>query len=583
MPLMGSLYIGVSGLQTSQNALNTTAHNISNLDTQGYVRQQVQQGTAVYNTIQYNSKAVSNQQLGLGVVYTRTRQVRDTFLDSTYRRESGRSAFYEVSYDAIGEIESLLDEMNGETFEESIQDLWTSVQELAKDPSSAVTQGLFVERCSEFVARSQSVYEGLKEYQLSLNETVKTHVDRINELAQKIKTLNDQIRNIEITNVAGSGITFERANDLRDTRNAYLDELSKYGNISYSEDTDCTVWVQLEGEDLVRGEISYEIGLYKSPETGFYTPFWEKNAKFTLDDDGNKIYSEEEANKAKVFDLKRVISSDLNTDIGALKSALLARGDHAADYTDLLIDRYDYEISQSVCMNVMAEFDQLIHGIATTINSILADAAIKANQDNPSSHYLMTYDEKLGTYVPIQVFQKIASDGYSSDGSGGFSYNEEQVGEYDPVTGKITGYINESLYTTTNLQINTDLLQQSTKLGFVLIDGSVDFGVMEKLKAAFEDETTTLNPNVKKKSSYVDYYGDLVSQIANSGYVYRSLLDSQQATVSAADNAREQIIGVSQDEELTHMIKFQNAYNASSRYINVVDEMLEHIINTLGM
>ena len=46
---------------------------------------------------------------------------------------------------------------------------------------------------------------------------------------------------------------------------------------------------------------------------------------------------------------------------------------------------------------------------------------------------------------------------------------------------------------------------------------------MEKIKAAFENEETTLNPNVKKKSSYVDYYGDLVSQIANSGYVYRSI------------------------------------------------------------
>ena len=51
----------------------------------------------------------------------------------------------------------------------------------------------------------------------------------------------------------------------------------------------------------------------------------------------------------------------------------------------------------------------------------------------------------------------------------------------------------------------------------------------------------------------------------------------------ATSNAREQVIGVSQDEEMTFMIKFQNAYNASSRYINVVDDMLEHIINTLAV
>ena len=80
----------------------------------------------------------------------------------------------------------------------------------------------------------------------------------------------------------------------------------------------------------------------------------------------------------------------------------------------------------------------------------------------------------------------------------------------------------------------------------------------------------------------MDYYGDLVSQVANSGSVYKSILTNQQETVDSTFSAREQIIGVSQDEELSNMIKFQNAYNASSRYINVIDEMLEHILNTLG-
>ena len=84
MPLMGSLYIGKSGLQTSQNALNTTAHNMSNADTTGYVRQQVLLGTSIYNTIKVDFKAVANQQIGLGVTYSKTRQVREYFLDQTY-------------------------------------------------------------------------------------------------------------------------------------------------------------------------------------------------------------------------------------------------------------------------------------------------------------------------------------------------------------------------------------------------------------------------------------------------------------------------------------------------------------------
>ena len=139
-----------------------------------------------------------------------------------------------------------------------------------------------------------------------------------------------------------------------------------------------------------------------------------------------------------------------------------------------------------------------------------------------------------------------------------------------------------SLYTIDNIQINQTLMQQPTLLGFIREDDSVDMDTMEKMKALFMSETNTLNPYVKKTSSFMDYYGDLVSQVANSGYVYESILTNQQETVDSTFSAREQIIGVSADEELANMVKFQNAYNASSRYINVIDEMLEHLLNTLG-
>lgn len=575
MPLMGSLYIGVSGLQTSQNALNTTAHNIANADNVGYVRQQIMLSDNVYNTIKTDKDSISNQQIGLGVVYAKTRQVRDVFLDNTYRREVGRQGFYEVSSDALGEIENLLDEMNGESFNESISGLWESIQELSKDPSSAVTQGLFVERCSEFLSRGQAVYEGLADYQQSLDTQVETLVNQINDYAQRIKELNDQIRVIEAGGYKESNTpdrrvevrSFEEANDLRDERNHLLDELGKIANITYEEEQDSTIWVKLEGEDLVREEVVYKIGIKADSQTGFYNVFWEKNAKHEYDEFGNKIYSDEEVEKAAVFDLERVISSDINTDIGSLKSTLLARGDHKADYTDLLPENYTNSVSQSLCMNIMAEFDQLVHNVATTVNQVLADAADRATALNPNFTYMRDSNGN-----PIQMFTKIATDGYVKDpGTGNYVYMTENQD------------INETLYSTENLQINIDLLRIPTTMGFVLPDGSVDFTTMNKLKEAFTAETNSLNMNTKKKSSFLDYYSDLVSQVANSGSVYNSILESQQLTVNSTSNAREQIIGVSTDEELTYMIKFQNAYNASSRYINVVDEMLEHIINTLGM
>lgn len=557
MPLMGSLYIGTSGLQTSQNALNTTAHNMTNADTTGYVRQQVQQGTKTYNTIKVSYTSVSNQQVGLGVNYSKVKQIRDYFLDQTYRRESGRGAFYEVSAGALEEIESLLDELNGESFQESLEGVWTAVQELSKDPSSAVTQGLLVQKCSQFIERSKAVYNGLCDYQDNLNQQIAGKVNTINQYAQRIKELNDEILKIEC---AG----FERANDLRDERNRMLDELSTMAKISYSEDINGQVSVRLEDEDLVKRDVVYEIGLHEDEQTGFYTPFWIKNASYKLNTLGEKIYNIE---GAEVFELNAIISSELNTDIGALKSMMVARGDHRADYTDIKEENYNYSVSQSVIMNIQGEFDQLIHNVVTTINQVLVDAANAARQ--AGHDYLQNADGS-----PIVVFEKIGAESYVYDAA--TDKWVESTPDESP-----NGY-KGSLFSTTNIIINRELMQVPTKLGFIKEDGSVDYDTVEVMKAKFMEESNTLNPKVKKTTNFMDYYGDLVAQVANSGSVYKGILFNQQTTVNATFSAREQVIGVSSDDELTQMVKFQNAYNASSRYINVISEMLAHIINTLG-
>ena len=114
------------------------------------------------------------------------------------------------------------------------------------------------------------------------------------------------------------------------------------------------------------------------------------------------------------------------------------------------------------------------------------------------------------------------------------------------------------------------------------MDGEEDNATTSALKEAFVKEQFVLNPNVSARNSFISYYNSLVSQVANSGDVYNSIAEAQEQTVSAVESGREQIVGVSSDEELEFMITFQNAYNASSRYINVVSEMLEHLVSTLG-
>lgn len=574
MPLMGSLYIGTSGLQTSQNALNTTAHNLSNMDTAGFVRQQVQQSTKTYVTLSKNFNSVSNQEYGLGVNYSCVKHVRDFFLDKSYRKESGRSSFYEVSTEALEEVENLLGELEGEDFQTTITDFWTAIQELAKDPSNSVNQGLLVQKASELIEYGSAVYDGLSNYQDNLNTQVLQQITKINAYGEQIVALNDQIRTIEAGGV-------ENANDLRDTRDTILDELASLTDIKYSEDEFGAVNVQIEGVEFVKGSTCYQIDVKVDSTTGFYTPFWPQNAKYTINAEGQKEYN---IDGAEVFDLTRTISSDYNTDIGKVKAMLLARGDHRADYTDIADGNYS-NISQSVIMNVQAEFDQMIHNMVTKINEILTEAAGPVTQTVYLADGTEVTDAKVWAvdsdgYLrdsegkPIQLFDKITTDSYTkvtdADGKEYWMYNEESSSEQD------------SLYTLSNLQVSKELMQNPYQLGFIKSDGSVDYDTTTALKEAFSEDVYTLNPSVQKKTNFVNYYTDLVSQVANSGSIYKSIYESQESTVESIESAREQIMGVSSDEELSNMIKFQNSYNAASRYINAVSEMLEHIISKLG-
>nr|MBQ8253056.1 flagellar hook-associated protein FlgK [Lachnospiraceae bacterium] len=549
MSLFGSLYVGASGLQTGQNALNTVAHNLSNADTVGFTRQQTLLSDRQYNTLSVNPKSIANQQTGLGVCYADVRQVRDYFLDQTYRRESGRSAFYEVSYNTLTEVETLLGELEGESFSNSLNNLWEAVQELAKQPASSVTQGLLIQRASQFVEQASNVYSALSNYQDNLNVQLSGEVDKINGYAERLFQLNNDIIRIEAAGV-------EKANDLRDERNKILDDLGRLGNIDYTEDLEGGVTVKFEGHVLVNRAMTFKIGMDVDEETGFYTPFWLTDAKKIPQEDGTFKY---QIDNCKVYDMMQTISTEANTDIGSLKGMLLARGTHRADYTDLLdAEKYNDEVASSILMNVEAEFDNLIHNIITKINEVLENAAIKEG-----GTYLRNEDGSV-----IQLFERIASDEYDANG--------------DLIREDLTQGKEDTLFTIANLIVNPDLVKEPTKLGFIKMDAKEDYETAAELQKVFETEDYNLNPNVTTKTNLVDYYSSIVSQVANTGSVFNSIYTNEQATVDSTEYARQQIVGVSDDEELNNMIKFQNAYNASSRYINVIDEMLEHILNTLG-
>ncbi|MCI8373259.1 MAG: flagellar hook-associated protein FlgK [Lachnospiraceae bacterium] len=629
----------------SQNALNVSSNNLANVDTKGYTRQQVVFGNSILNTID-KSKAIGYTQIGLGVNVDEVRQVRNFFMDESYRRESGRHGFYSATFEAIEEMYELFGEMEGVELRESMSDLWDALSEVAKSPNDATQLALLKDKANSFVTRCEAVSTGLKDYQQNVNKKIEESVDRINELAENIYNLN-----LDICKIEAGGI--ENAHALRDLRNMALDELGTLINISYKENEAGMVTVRAEGQDFITRSNYYKMEATRDNKTELVTPTWPH------------------LNGKEVFTFEQQISTSLNTDIGKLKAYVIARGDVEANYQDIpvrpdmpdekdfanpadyqaameeyqavsaIYDRFtsgenfvapklsDYNGNQnlynaavkaydalvhygtytsaSVINKVQAEFDQLFHSVVTMFNDILCPNKEVTLADGKK---IMILDEENCSYgadgqVGVELFSRNGYPRYTKqvmsirDENGNVSdkevyvYNEEMVNGDDKgyyvYNGQIIETNGESIvarkgtqYTLGNVSVNPEVMKDATSLPMTTKQGEADYKRAEALLDKWAEPFARLNPFSAAKADFQTYYKQMVGDLANLGSIYAKVADDLNDSVSYIDNKRQEVAGVSSDEELSNIIRFQNAYNASSRYITVINEMLGHLISQLG-
>lgn len=604
----GSFYVGNSGLVNAQNAINVTANNLANVDTPGYVREQVRFSDKSYITRVNPTIRTNMQQNGLGVSVSDVAHARDIFLDKAYRRENGRSEFYSSMYNAVAYVEDILQETDGEEFKQSVADLWKAFQEFGKDPSNSTNQSLILQKSELFLSRTASVYSDLQKYQENINEEISDKIDRVNEIGKRVNELNYEIMKVE-----SNGL--ETAMTLRDERDYLIDELSGYLNIEAKENSTGQVIIKAEGVTFVDEDGFNKIGLRvkeSAKGTGFYTPFWGHLSDAAKGETG---YTD-------VFDFSMDISTEYNNDIGSIKALLYARGENYGEYEYLdteaqanfsqeFKDKYAYsKIDDCVVAEAQAEVTYLLHKVILAMNDIMVpnktmsadeiqaaagngatsitayDAKHKKYQITSSTKILDAENCNVGAdkkIPPEELFVRDNCERYTEvtykDQNDKiqtlYVYNEED--EYDTNT----------LYKIGNVSINPDLLKEVTKMpvyrqnGTADSNGAVDMSLGTKITAAWQQTSMVIAPDDTVPCNFEDYYDKIIDRLGISGNVYYTASQTMSATVASVDNQRQQVIGVSSDEELTNMIKYQSAYNAASRYITVISEMTDTIVSGL--
>lgn len=633
MSLFTSFNAGVSGIRSAQAGLNTTSHNISNAKTKGYTRQQ---NINVDSTYQNYKTAMdgSKMQIGLGTEISYIRQIRDVFLDKAYRIETGRKSFYEKLAETASEVEDIFGETEGVEFQKNMQNLRDIIQVLTENPEEITSRQLFISTAEKFLDASKKIYTSLQTYQVSLNSEIKSQVDRINELGEQIAELN-----VRIATAEASGK--ENANDYRDMRNLLMDELANYTNYTYSEDINGSVQIYVENAMFVADGLSYHMGCELTPPANMYNVVWLDNG-----------YGD-------VYDISEAYSRDKKTDVGSLRGILTARGDKVANYGDIPVEPkqedyvdaagnpdvtaykvamnkfrddlklYNNTTGNSIITKIQAQFDQLIHGIMTRINDVLApnidvnlaeitgtDATgnpvtlLAAGDYKILDVYNCPYGADDAETIGTEVFSRSQIDRYNiitltsqiyktdengnqvldedgdpiglarDNGDGTFSlyvYNEEKMDDID------------WMYTLRSVEINKDLKANYSLLevkanpnkgltGAYAFDGHL----FENMLSLWDEKFAVLDPNTLADYNYANYYINMIGDLGTQGHVWNSMVLNEEDLTASIEDKRQQVMGVSTDEEMVDMLKYQHAYNAASRYISVIDAMLEHLIERLG-
>lgn len=676
-----------SGLMVNERSLYVTGHNISNVNTPGYVRQQAIITTGPYQSVP-TKYGVS--QMGLGADIEQIRQIRHSFLDNIYRQENTTLGYWESRNKTFQDVQSILGEPMGSGIQNVMNQFWDSWQELSKDPDSLTVRSLVRQRGEALTQQLNHVGEQLDKLQSDLNSEIKVRIDEVNDITDKISQLNVQILKVEISR--------DQANDYRDQRNTLVDRLSKLVNAEVTEMQDGQLDITVGGYFLVNKGKSTRLSAEESNASGlFYSPKLEgtniivplrnglikglmesrgevfgtrgsaENGTPNSKEDITFVIDNSNGSSANLDKIKANISNYMNelNRPGVDYNLRLVTYGTAANYNNKVYD-------SSNVANFLSDLNSISENAADTGNNFGKDASgVIATLGNISSF-------RSGADKYALVFTNESIDGNEAppltDNSGyintlksmgmktsiitnpDYYYNGDSVGEngWSNIASAAGGKLYDinstdfpSMMTTLAMDnvnsgmsvvepsnnIIPDLRKRLNSLINVMArevnfqhksgknlrgqDGQDFFTTIDSMyplemgniklndnlldlnnivastNTASGDNTIALKIANLRNGAFMndlngvisidDYYQSTILSVGNGGQDAQRISENQMKLVQSADSYRQSIMGVSMDEEMTNMMKYKFGYDAASRCINVLDEMLDTVIGRMGL
>lgn len=579
MSLSGLLQVSRSALSSYQMAIDVTGGNIANVSTPGYSRQRAVLST----TGGVQSGATSSQ---MCVEVTKVERIFDNYLETQIVGQQQKAGYSETESSFLGRIEGVFNDLNNTGLNDVMGRFWGSWDDLAANPGGQVERVALLSASEELVSRFNTMATDLADIKQDAKLSIKDTIQEINKLTSRIADLNKSI--FERGNMSGE------SNRLLDDRSVSLNSLSELIDLNYVVDDNGSLSVFLpSGKKIIGDALALELD-YKSDNVVFKDASSEilddvlsrgENGKLaallnvrddyipgyqsSLDDLAKEIITQVNKSHREGYDAYQNTGNDFFVPAGVDNIA-----QHMA-VKDAIIDDVNRIAASAV---VSSGNGEIALNISNLKNGSMLEGTLLGSKANLSGAVAITAatvwnkidGAKVANGTKFTITGK-ANDGTAVTKPDFYTINNITTGTVqDLLTAIETAYdgnVTASVDKYGKIRVTDDKAGDS-QLEVTLTVTNVGSGKLDFGKIAKGDVMT-----------FGSYYGSLVGQVGRDVADANSNAEQQDTILTQLISHRDAVSGVSVDEEMMNIIKYQMGYNAAGRLFQTVNELFDTLMS----
>lgn len=569
-----SLGIGLSGLRTNLASIETTGHNISNANTEGYTRQRVDLSTRT--PVDKGAFIV-----GQGVQIQTIARISDQFLEDRIRKESGALAGLKEVSSIMNEVEFNLNELSDQDLSNKFDAFFSAMHDYSNKVDDNSTRIALMEQAVSLASEFNRFDLSIAEIQKKIDGKISGDISTANLLLSKIATANQ-----EIVQTERGGFSSSVANDLRDKRDTFLKELSEIIDIDVREESNGAVYVSTAGQRLVSQSEYFALEVNRLEIKGQPISIVQFATGTAFEIKGGRLEALVVSRDTKLSGIRddfHNLAGQFIFEINKIHST--GRGLEGLSSVESEFSVFDPSVALDVAKFNISNNEGIFkaqNGTFEIISENISDGSNKVYSINIDLNGVGAETTLNDVIRQINIVPNIKAElnaqnklQITSTNSNLKFYFANDTSNFLAAIG-INGFF--SGVDATTIAVNSKLRTQPQ-----LISGALSAEAGDNSNAVRMAELRNQLIFSGKKLSIDEHYQGLVSSIAIETNRARELVVTHELIFTNLTNLKEEISGISIDEEAANLLKYQRSYQASARFVTVINDLLDTLINRLGI